>query len=107
MLYGPRCSLFVDSCFGGGPVALTYEDMRRYNKVLELVLNRCKVINAVTEDRAEVRYSRGYYRFELFGRELARWRLYDLAAVQDAYSRADAVYRALWDSRRLGFSTFA
>lgn len=87
--------------------SVEYAALERWCKVHELVINRCKVINDVTEDHASVSGRRGRYRLELFGRKVAEWRVYDLRSVEDAYQRADAIYNALWDARREGYATFA
>lgn len=84
-----------------------YDDLRAWCKTHELIVNRCKVINDVTLDLADIRERNGGYSLRLFGREVARWRIYDLRSVEDAYQRADAVFRVLWDARRCGYADFA
>lgn len=71
-----------------------------------LVRNRVKVINAVTEDRAEYRTRGGVCSVLFLGRELCEYRAYDLEQTRRAVDCLESVYKVLWDCRREGLATF-
>lgn len=85
---------------------MTYESMRMWVKAHDLIMNRVKVINAITGDACSVRCRRGVYTMCLWGRETAKWRAYDMHSVNQTLEVATALYRALWDVRRLGPAAF-
>lgn len=88
-------------------MALTYEDMRLYNRTIDLIVNRCKCINQIGDSLAEVRYARGRYHLDYLGRELATWRLYDVTGADIALKMAETCLNVLWESRRAGLICLA
>ena len=88
-------------------MALTYEDMRQYNRTMDLVVNRCKCINGIGEGLITLCYRRGLYRLDYLGRELAAWKLYDVQGVRDAFIKTDACFDVLWETRRAGLMSMA
>lgn len=87
-------------------LASDYDTTRAAVRWHDLIVNRCKVINDVTWDRAVVSGRGNVWRLDLFGRVLCEWDLRDVSSVRNAYERADAAFTALWDARRVGFATF-
>lgn len=86
---------------------MVFDDMRRWVRLHDLVMNRVKVINGVTGDACTVSGHGGRYTMRLYGRKILEWRAYDLSSVEDALLVSTAVFDALWDARRLGSDAFA
>lgn len=86
---------------------MEYGQVERWCKVHNLILNRVRCINDVTEDRCEVRGRGTRYRLEFLGRRLAEWRAYDVTACEGALAVADAVLDVVWDLRRERLASFS
>lgn len=79
------------------------DELRAYNKVVDLLQNRVRCINQVVGvGSARVYKHRAEYRCEFLGSVIAEWRSCDLAAAQMAYSRVDVVSDAVWYCSRAG-----
>lgn len=83
-----------------------YERAAAFCKYERLIRNRIKVINAVTNDRAEIELRRGRYRVSVLGSEVAAFGWYDVDSARAAYERLDTVFDVLWNCRRLGLAAF-
>lgn len=86
---------------------LCYDDMRLWVRRHDLVLNRVKVINVITEDRAKVGHRGCRWWVDFLDHRLCEWKAYDVRSVDDALLALDAVKTALWDCRRVGLASFA
>lgn len=90
----------------GGVDMLAYEDMRRFTKLHDLVVNRVNVINQITDGACTMGGRGCDYVVRFYGRPIAQWQAYDVASVERSLSAMDAVYDVLWDCRRLGYASF-
>lgn len=86
---------------------LSYDDMRLWVRRHDLCLNRVRVINDITLDRATVGHRGAKWWVDFLGRRICEWHAYDVRSVDDALVALDAVKVALWDCRRLGLASFA
>lgn len=85
---------------------MTYDDMRTWVRVHDLVINRVKVLNVVTEDRFKVTGRGCRWRVDFLDRTVAEWRAYDVRSAEDALTSLSCLYKVLWDCRREGFASF-
>lgn len=85
---------------------MLYDQLSSWVRDHNLIMNRVKCINDVTNDLARVTTRKGTYSLKFLGREIATWRAYDDDACRQALAVADALLDVLWDCRREGYATF-
>lgn len=85
---------------------VSYDDMRAWVRRHDLVMNRAKVINDITDDLLVVGHKGCRYWVEFLGRRICDWRAYDLESVNQALACLQGVEYVLWDCRRLGYASF-
>ena len=90
---------------------LDLNDMERWTKKHDLLLNRIAVINQIhgcqydhsCGNPCAVSYRLGTYSCIYAGDVLTTWRVYDLPSVDSALVLVDSLSDALWRIRRAGF----
>lgn len=85
---------------------VSYDDMRSWVKCHDLVMNRIKVLNVISENRFEVAHRGCRWWCEFLGRRVTEWRAYDVRSVEDALCRLSGIYKVMWDARREGYLSF-
>lgn len=71
-----------------------------------LVMNRVKCINDVTNDLCRVFQRGARYMMTFCGDEVCTWSAYDQSSVASALDVAGAILDTCWNLRREGFATF-
>lgn len=85
---------------------MRYAELSAWVRVHNLVMNRVKCMNDVTEDLFTVRGKGPTYRLSFAGSEVVTWRAYDMESCERALAACDALLDVLWNARRLGYACF-